>query len=64
MIIQLSRKKKLLMTKFGKSEKTGSFGFPFGTIRFQQFQNKTKEGAELEDLKVQCVKHEKGLKGI
>jgi hypothetical protein len=27
----------VLMTKFGKSEKIGPSGFPFRTVRFQQF---------------------------
>jgi hypothetical protein len=55
----------VLMTKFGKSGKTGPSSFLFQTIQFWQFQNKIKEEAKLEDLKIQCVlKHEKGLKGI
>jgi hypothetical protein len=53
------------MTKFGKSEKTGLSGLLFRNIRFYQFQGNTKEGAKLEDLKIQCVlRHGKGLKGI
>jgi hypothetical protein len=32
---------------------------------FGSFQTQTKEGAKVEDLKIQCVlKLEKGLKGI
>jgi hypothetical protein len=53
------------MTKFGKTRKTEPSGFLFWTIWFRQFQSKTKEGAKLEDLKIQDVlKNEKGLKGI
>jgi hypothetical protein len=44
----------LLMTKFGKARKTRCSGFLFWTVRFRQFQNKTEEGAKLEDLKIQC----------
>jgi hypothetical protein len=55
----------VLMTKFGKSGKTGLFGLLFRTIRFWQFQGKTKERVKLKDLKIQCVlRHGKGLKGI
>jgi hypothetical protein len=55
----------VLMTKFGKAEKTGLSGLPNQSIRFWQFQSKTKEWAKLEDLKIQGVfKQEKGLKGI
>jgi hypothetical protein len=51
------------MTKFGKSGKIGPSDFPFRTVRFWQFQGKTKEEAKLEDSKIQCVfKQEKGLK--
>jgi hypothetical protein len=58
-------KKKLLMTKFGKSEKIGPSGSLFQIVRFWQFQSKAKEGAEFKDLKIQCVlKQEKWLKGI
>jgi hypothetical protein len=42
----------LLMTKFGKFGKTGISDLPFRNIQFWQFQNKTKEGAKLEDLKI------------
>jgi hypothetical protein len=55
----------MLMTKFGKSEKIGLSGLPFRNIRFWQFQNKIKEGARLEDLKIQDVlRQENGLKEI
>jgi hypothetical protein len=55
----------VLMTKFGKSGKTGPSGFLFWTIWFWQFQSKAKEGAKFKDLKIQDVlKQEKGLKGI
>jgi hypothetical protein len=51
------------MTKFGKSEKTGLSSLLFQNIRFWQFQVKTKEGAKLEDLKIQRIlRHEKGLR--
>ncbi len=53
------------MTKFGKFGKTGISDLPFRNIQFWQFQNKTKEGAKLEDLKIQHIlKQEKALKGI
>jgi hypothetical protein len=53
------------MIKFGKYEKTRLSGFLFRIIRFWQFQGKTKEGAKLEDLKIQGIlRHGKGLKGI
>jgi hypothetical protein len=53
------------MTKFDKSEKIRLFGFLFRTIRFWQFQGKIKNGAKLEDLKIQGVlRHGKELKGI
>jgi hypothetical protein len=49
------------MTKFGKSGKTGLSGLVFRNIRFWQFQNKMKEGAKHEDLKIQVyLKHGKG----
>jgi hypothetical protein len=52
------------MTKFGKAGKNGPSGFLFRTIRFLTV-SKQKQGAKLEDLKIQCVlKHEKRLKGI
>jgi hypothetical protein len=55
----------VLMTKFGKSGKTGQFGLLFRNIRFWQFQSKAKEEAKFKDLKIQCVlKQEKSLKGI
>jgi hypothetical protein len=55
----------VLMTKFDKSEETGPSGFLLRTMRFWQFQGKTKEGAKVEDLKIQYVlKYEKGLEGI
>jgi hypothetical protein len=51
----------LLMTKFGKSKKTGLSGLGNRSIRFWQFQNKIKKEAKLEDLKIQeCLKHGKG----
>jgi hypothetical protein len=53
------------MTKFSSSEKIRPSDFRFRTIQFQQFQDKTKEGAKLKDLKIQDVlRHEKGLKSI
>jgi hypothetical protein len=55
----------MLMTKFDKSKKTGLSGFLFRNIRFCQFQGKTKEGAKLEDLKIQGVlRYEKRLRSI
>jgi hypothetical protein len=55
----------VLITKIGKARKTGLPGLPNRSIRFWQFQSQTKEGAKLEDLKIQGVlKLEKGLKGI
>jgi hypothetical protein len=36
-----------------------------GLSDFSRFQNRNKEGAKLEDLKIQCVlSHEKLIKGI
>jgi hypothetical protein len=53
------------MTKFGKAEKIGCSGFLFWIVWFWQFQYKTKEGARLEDLKIQGIlRHGKGLKSI
>jgi hypothetical protein len=53
------------MTKFGKPGKTGLSGLLFRTIRFCQFQSKTKEGAKLKDLKIQGVlRHGKVLRSI
>jgi hypothetical protein len=43
----------LLMIKFGKSEKIGLSGLGNQSIRFWQFQDKIKEEAKLEDLKIQ-----------
>jgi hypothetical protein len=43
------------MTKFGKARKIGLSGLSNQSIRFWQFQSKTKEGAKLEDLKIQGV---------
>jgi hypothetical protein len=55
----------VLMTKFGKSRKTGLFGLPFQNIRFWQFQSEAEERVKLKDLKIQAIlKKEKGLKGI
>jgi hypothetical protein len=49
------------MIKFGKSEKIGLSGLGNQSIRFWQFQDKIKEEAKLEVLKIQeCLKHEKG----
>jgi hypothetical protein len=42
----------VLMTKFGRSEKTGPSSFLFQVVRFQQFQSKIKEEAKFEDLKI------------
>jgi hypothetical protein len=53
------------MTKFGKSGKIGLSGLLFRNIRFWQLQVKTKEGAKLEDLKIQSVlRHGKELRSI
>jgi hypothetical protein len=53
------------MNKVDESRKTGLSRFWFWTIRFQQFQDKTKEGPKFKDLKIQSVlRHEKGLKSI
>jgi hypothetical protein len=53
------------MNKFGKTDKIRLSGLPNRSIRFWQFHSKTKEGAKLEDLKIQGIlKQEKGLKGI
>jgi hypothetical protein len=53
------------MTKFDKAEKTGLSGLPSRSIRFYQFQSKTKEWAKLENLKIQGVlKQENVLKSI
>jgi hypothetical protein len=53
------------MIKFGRTRKTKLSGLPNQSIRFWQFQSQTKEGAKLEDLKIQRVlKLEKGLKYI
>jgi hypothetical protein len=47
------------MSKFCKSGKTGLSGLGNQSIWF--WQNKIKEEAKLEDLKIQeCLKHEKG----
>jgi hypothetical protein len=55
----------MLMTKFGKAEKIGCSGFLFRIVWFWQFQYKTKEGARLEDLRIQGIlRHGKGLKSI
>jgi hypothetical protein len=55
----------LLMTKFGKSGKTGLSGLLFRNIQFWQFRSKVKEEAKFEDLQIQSVlKQEKGLKGF
>jgi hypothetical protein len=45
----------MLMTKFGKSRKTEPSDMGFWTVWFWQFQNRTKEGAKLEDLKIQVL---------
>jgi hypothetical protein len=46
------------MIKFGKSEKNQN-------IRFSQFQNRNKEGAKREDLKILVhLKHGKGVRSI
>jgi hypothetical protein len=38
------------MTKFGKAEKIGQYGFIFQNIRFSHFQSRNREGAKCEDL--------------
>jgi hypothetical protein len=49
------------MTKFGKAKKIGLSSLGNRSIRFLQFQNRIKEWAKHEDLKIQvCLKHEKG----
>jgi hypothetical protein len=53
------------MTKFGKAKKIGLSHLPKQSIHFWQFQNQTKKGTKLEDLKIQGIlKQEKALKGI
>jgi hypothetical protein len=53
------------MTKFGESEKIELSDFLFQNIRFWQFQGKIKEGAKLQDLKIQGIlSHGKGLESI
>jgi hypothetical protein len=53
------------MTKFDKSEKIGLSGLGNRNIQFWLFQNRIKEGAKHEDLKIQvCLKHEKGKGNI
>jgi hypothetical protein len=53
------------MIKFDRTRKIKLSGLPNQSIRFWQFQSQTKEGAKLEDLKIQRVlKLEKGLKYI
>jgi hypothetical protein len=51
------------MIKFSKSGKIGLFGLLFQNFQFLQFQNKAKEAAKLQDLKIQRVlKQENGLR--
>jgi hypothetical protein len=53
------------MTKFGKAEKTGCFSFLLQIVRFWQFQTQTKQGARIEDLKIQGeFKHGKGRQAL
>jgi hypothetical protein len=53
------------MIKSGKSVKIGLSDLRNRSIRFWQFQNKIKEEAKLEDLKIQeCLKLGKGKQGI
>jgi hypothetical protein len=53
------------MRKFDKAKKTRCSGFWFRTFRFWQFQGKVKNGAKLEDLKIQgSFEHERGRQGI
>jgi hypothetical protein len=55
----------MLMTKFGKAEKTGCFSFLLQIVRFWQFQTQTKQGARIEDLKIQGeFKHGKGRQAL
>jgi hypothetical protein len=55
----------MLMTKFGKSAKTGPSGSLFRIVQFWQFQSQDKEWAKFEDLKIQGVlKQEKWLKSF
>jgi hypothetical protein len=49
---QLKDRGHMLMTKFGKAEKTGCSNFLFRIVWFWQFQLKTKEGAKLKDMKI------------
>jgi hypothetical protein len=49
------------MTKFGKAEKTRLSGLGNRSIRFWRINNKIKEEAKLEALKIQqFLKHGKG----
>jgi hypothetical protein len=43
------------MTKCGRSGKIRIFSFLLQNIRFQQFQNRKRTRAKLEDLKIQGV---------
>jgi hypothetical protein len=55
----------MLMTKFGKAGKPVYSNFWFRTTRFWQFQNRIKEEAKHEDLRIQvCLRHEKEKQGI
>jgi hypothetical protein len=53
------------MIKSGKSIKIGLYDLGNRSIRFWQFQNRIKEEAKLEDLKIQeCLNLGKGKQGI
>jgi hypothetical protein len=51
-ILKTTLSQDLLMTKYGKSEKTV---LSISEHPFLQFQGKTKEGARLDDLKIKSV---------
>jgi hypothetical protein len=57
--------RELLTTKFGIARKTGLSNLGNRSIWFWQFQNRIKEEAKHEDLKIQlCFKHGKGKENI
>jgi hypothetical protein len=48
----------VLMDKFGMAGKIGLSSLGNRSIQFWQFENRIKEGAKHEDLKIQvCLKH-------
>jgi hypothetical protein len=53
------------MIKFGRVGKIELFGLKKQSIPFWHFQNRIKEEAKHDDLKIQlCLKHEKRKKNI